>query len=428
MKKKKIILMIIILIILNICGFAYCKYILTRSFNVSINTIPFYFETEMSSENLTLTDSKATGTLKIKNYKDSQYNEFTTNYEIIIENNNKFDFSVNNENATNLKIEKSILGGEKIDENLNLVFTPKKDSDISLTENLTLKIKSTKPYSKEISYNITIKSTVDNSLKVGTFVEYNVAYTDFSSRKDYTTKNGWRYFGKDSSGRDMLISTGMLAQLNIRTVNEASWYEPTDSTRLSEFKQILGGDDYTFYQGTADYRALRYSAGLYYDFETLPMIYNNNSSDNNLIMYIMIKNNNTVYDSTDTTTRTAGEIIKTRNDIKIRLITLPEVNKTLNRTDIDSVTSFNDTTGVLRLDKISSLKGMEEYSYTTGGYVIASPYPSTGFRNHVTWCNYNGMLFEGESFGSGIRPLIILPVGTQIVDPDDDGVYELIFN
>ena len=51
------------------------------------------------------------------------------------------------------------------------------------------------------SYTATCKVTVKKVMAIGSYVQYDIPYTDMYSGQEYTVTNGWRYLGKDDSGK-----------------------------------------------------------------------------------------------------------------------------------------------------------------------------------------------------------------------------------
>lgn len=69
--------------------------------------------------------------------------------------------------------------------------------------------------------------------KLGAYVKYNVEYTDMYTDNNYTSENGWRYFGTDSSGNKLLISTGVPLKLTGNKDYDAWWDLTTNSNIMS---------------------------------------------------------------------------------------------------------------------------------------------------------------------------------------------------
>lgn len=278
----------------------------------------------------------------------------------------------------------------------------------------------------------------EHTLKIGDFVKYNVSYTDVYINKEYTADNGWRYLGKDESGNNLIISTGIPAMLYYSTSdsNNNTWWVKEDSTgedgttsrkaTLEEFKELLNGnnDDYTFYNGNnSGCKSLQASAGLYYNFGDINFKYATSSSSDlyNKGFYTSITSNDKTYNNTNNVTEvTANDLFNLHKDKSIvRLLTLPEVNKAIEReTDIDSTSRIQPTdeksknaeaVGLYRLDQLKNISSMNDYNYSlTGYYWLASPYPCAYYRTYVCLVGYDGNFHSSLDFYYGVRPVVVL--------------------
>ena len=280
----------------------------------------------------------------------------------------------------------------------------------------------------------TVTVTKPTTVSIGAFVEYAVSYTDaFNSDYKYTTTNGWRLldYTKNSDGtysNVKLISTGVPAKLyyNYSDTTYNSWYV-TDDTKLSEFKNVLGSD-YNYYTGTDTYYALRAAAGLYYNFGDINFAYGTSSAKNKGY-FTEITSNGTTYNSENTADTTGRNLfIPAGVNASVRLLTLPEMNKMLGRTDIDSTTQMTDPTGadgLFVLQNVKNITAMSAFDYSAGCYWLASPYPNAKNYNSVSYVLYSGIVNGISSYGYGVRPVVTLSSDIQLVDENSDGVLEI---
>ena len=156
MKHKCIILISLILICISsvVCA----KYILRRNFNIQVTTNKFYFEATAGQEQVELYN-EATIDLTIKNYlSENEYNNFNTNYQITVENSDKFQITV--EDANN----GTITSGAK-DNQVAVKLTTVENATIKARDTLVLKVTSTAPYSKEIKIEV-------NVYMIGRYAQY----------------------------------------------------------------------------------------------------------------------------------------------------------------------------------------------------------------------------------------------------------------
>lgn len=89
----------------------------------------------------------------------------------------------------------------------------------------------------------TVKVKEPATLKVGSYVEYDVSYTDMYQGTEYTSTNGWRYLGTESgTGNHLLISTAIPVVLYYKssTAGEnAKWWD-TDTTLNANVRATNG--------------------------------------------------------------------------------------------------------------------------------------------------------------------------------------------
>lgn len=134
----------------------YLEYVITKEFNINITASPFNFNEEADTD-INMEKTGTILTMTINNYNENkEYNNFDTEYEISIEENDKFSFSIDGENPTNNVITRTLSGGEAIDDSFEINFTAD-INELDLTETLNVKIVTKTPYYKEIILPITIK-------------------------------------------------------------------------------------------------------------------------------------------------------------------------------------------------------------------------------------------------------------------------------
>ena len=291
----------------------------------------------------------------------------------------------------------------------------------------------------ENKYNVAKDGTITKmaSASKGAFVEYAVSYTDvLNSNNKYTTTNGWRLLDYTDNGDGTyssvkLISTGVPAALDYyyNDTTNNSWYV-TDETKLAEFKNVLGSD-YTFYTGTDTYYGLQAAAGLYYNFKDIKFAYGASSRGRNLGYFTEIASNGTTYNSENTTETTGGNLfIPAGVNASVRLLTLPEMNKMLGRTDIDSMSTVIDSAemkGIFVLKNIKALASMSSYNYDSEYCALSSPVPNTSNNDKLCVVHTSGYASSVNSGSYGLRPVIQFTSNIQFADTNDDGVLELVW-
>jgi len=300
---------------------------------------------------------------------------------------------------------------------------------------------------------VTVKATVP--LAIGAFIQYDVEYTDAYKGYEYTKDNGWRLLdyteNEDGTYSNVkLISTGVPAMLYyyFNDTTNSSWYVTkesngegeTDTKTLENFRNILTDgveNSYNFYTGSETYYGLQASAGLYYNFGEIKFAYGTSNRGKSLGYFTKIKSNGTTYGKTidettnneviNTTEKTGAELfIPTGINATVRLMTLPEMNKILGKTDIDSKGSISDPTGAAGLFELGNIRSViSGYAYTSGYYWLASPSPDTSAYGSVCNVNYMGGVSNYYNTSGGVRPLISLSSNVQIVESETPGVFKI---
>ena len=293
----------------------------------------------------------------------------------------------------------------------------------------------------------------------GDFVEYGVAYKDvYAPNYEYTTTNGWRLldynYNADTGiySNVKLISTGVPAgtyNYYIQAVNNDWWVEEEtvqdpNAPSLSKFREVLGGEYYTFYTGDDTYYALQATAGTYYNLGEIDFTQGSWSSYNigyfnSISIYGQAQDEPTIYDedTNSTETKKGNELFKVREDATIRLITLPEINRILKRTTgaddaVDSLTQINateDAIGLFRLNQLKNVTRMNSYDYSEVYYWLASPAPSTDARDNICYVRADGTIgsyYYDYGNSSGVRPVICISSNIQFTDSDSDGTLEMV--
>ena len=217
------------------------------------------------------------------------------------------------------------------------------ETDISTLTNNLYKLNDT-----TAEYSITLKtygtngkvSTSNNVIKtkgaIGSYVQYNVPYTDMYSGINYTDDNGWRYLGKDDNGNYLIVSTGIPVILYFSFGNKIGnvadggtntwWATKTEisSENTPEIYRTDKGYDYNTDNGEPS----KYAAyGLRYKFESI--LFNYSASEINASTA-----NKGIYRKVGT--QTNGELSKTAfrasgvNIIDVHNLTLAELNRATN--------------------------------------------------------------------------------------------------
>ncbi len=160
------------------------------------------------------------------------------------------------------------------------------------------------------------------------------------------------------------------------------------------------------------------------------------SQDENEGYYKSIKNGSITF--AEGTNATGEQLFKV-DDVasNVRTLTLPELNKSLGRMDIDSITTISaeeDTKGIYRLDqltrvpRISNFVGYPMVSYADV-FWIASPYPQSNSKFNLfsaCKCRLDGSITGEFNSSPGVRPVVSLQGSKfQLKAVGNEGTYKM---
>ncbi len=270
-----------------------------------------------------------------------------------------------------------------------------------------------------------VTSTKETSIDIGSYVQYDMPYTDMYSGQEYTATNGWRYLGKDDSGNQLIVSTGIPAILFYSSAtnkgNQAngganSWWATKNeiSSTTDTLYKTTKGYDYNTDSGEPN----KYAAyGMRYKFGRIPFSYQASGtrvSTANTGIFRKI-GNTTSGTNINLNFRANGTDV-----VDVHNLTLAELNRATSkasgttREDIDTTSGFKDLTGTaLGLFDMQKLDGYTQNYY----YWLASP--STSSRNDVYGVNYissDVRLYSNSS--NGLRPVVTLKPDVQLTVVD----------
>ena len=270
-------------------------------------------------------------------------------------------------------------------------------------------------------YTATCKVTVKEAMPIGSYIQYNVPYTDMYSGIEYTANNGWRYLGKDDAGNQLIVSTGIPAILhysyssnkgNTADGGANSWWatKAEISTTTDTLYKTDKGYDYNTDNGEPN----KYAAyGLRYKFENIPFTYQaSGTSASTANTGIFRKVGNTTSGTNISLNFKASGV----NVVDVHNLTLAELNRATSkasgtyRADSSTGSGFKDLTGTaLGLFDMQKLDGYTQ-SYL---YWLASP--DAGSRNGVYRVDYIISGVDGGSnFNLGVRPVVSLPSSVNL--------------
>ena len=271
------------------------------------------------------------------------------------------------------------------------------------------------------------------------FVKYDVAYTDvYYPEYKYSTTNGWRLLSytdnQDGTYSNVkLISTGIPAKVAVDMLGSQlnnDWWV-TDALGQQELEEALEWpSDWFSYAGD---NSLAVSAGLYSNLGDIEFEYGEIQGKEryNKGSYISITNGSNVYDYYYPFMLKGNSLFKNGN-VKLNTVTLTNINKARYNIDLsstDTIQTFEDETGIYRLDQLKNVEGMSNYVYDSSRYLLATPLISDWDPDAVDYVEANGEIFSGTGVttifpeGDGIRPVITINSDRVIFNKSADGKY-----
>ena len=277
------------------------------------------------------------------------------------------------------------------------------------------------------SYTAACKVTVKEAIAIGSYVQYDIPYKDMYTDQEYTATNGWRYLGKDDSGNQLIVSTGIPAILYYKSNNNIGNKADGGENSWWATKKEIGETTDTLYQTTKGYdynkdsgEPNKYAAfGMRYNFRSIPFSYQESETEvSTANTGIFRKVGNTISGTNINLNFEANgvEVVDVHN------LTLAELNRATNkasgtsREDTNQDSGYQDLTGAAKgLFDMQKLDGYTDHYY----YWLASPY--AGERDSV--CAVLNLVYEGIS-GSGsvngdflylgVRPVVTLKPNVQL--------------
>ena len=280
--------------------------------------------------------------------------------------------------------------------------------------------------SEETSFTFTINADMGTHFAAGSYVEYNVNYTDVYNSNEYIATNGWRYLGTDDDGNHLLISTGIPMGLKL---GDTADYVAKDNG-ASE-KWWVWDEEYPTFRSRATIN------GLTQNFDKIPYVKAENITAISGQILNQLTYNTTIglFDGTDITTDD-GEtytavgnkfISSTYSSIvsNVRTLTYEDMakvvvslgNTTFDYTDYDYVRYYWDACATL----MGNSSGLF-YMSGTQTYWICSTSGNMGLRYCDAFWNWS-VSTSGITYG--IRPVVVLSPDVTFEDTDGDGVYEI---
>ena len=297
-------------------------------------------------------------------------------------------------------------GTTSVDKTLPYEVTDNGDYEFTVTGKIGDKI-----YEEKI--NVTVNQ-YSKELKLGSYVKYNVKYTDSYTGNQFTEKNGWRVLDLGTENADgtrngvKLISTGIPAQLYYHNKNISSAVWKGSATQAANYRT-------KFYGSSSDKNPnMLYASGLYYNFRSIVFSKGTSTSTTNTGFYTEVKG------------QTSGNLSSTAfiadGATEVHNLTLDELNDARNKKAGRVLYALkNDADGSSSQTKISTsndaakglfyLRDLNKYGYTSSKsnfyYWLASPRSAGSL---YVWSLYHdGVITYHSYYTCGVRPVVSLP-------------------
>lgn len=281
-------------------------------------------------------------------------------------------------------------------------------------------------------YKFECTVNVYNYIPIGSYVSYNVEYTDVSTGGIYNANNGWRYLGRDDKENWLLISTTTPVFLSYSPTSNAGyenngWWANDDEV-AERFGDTYSNSGYSGYPS-------RYAAlGLEKNFEKIPyeQVESGSSASIRNILMGRFSNNNE--------NGTIGSFFRdasiSDSILNVRALNLADINKAIN-TITGSNKSLTTTTPSFKSLTDNALGLFDIYALTGKYYTywVASPYISGSYNNDLASVQKGGLYYiqygNGQIVGwagynaLGVRPVIELSSEIVLYDKNEDGILEI---
>lgn len=239
------------------------------------------------------------------------------------------------------------------------------------------------------NYTATCTVKVKESMAIGSYVEYDVPYTDMYAGIEYTKDTGWRYLGKDDAGNQLIVSTGIPAilhyDLNSNIGNTAdnkkdgnSWWATTAeiSATTDILYQTTKGYDYYTDSGEPN----KYAAyGLRYKFDKIPFTYQESGTSVSTANTGIFRKVGNTTSGTNISLNFKAEGV---NVVDVHNLTLAELNRATSkasgttRADTETSVGFQYLKGTAK--DLFYLGHLTEFTQSWG-YWLASPSASNRY-------------------------------------------------
>ena len=275
------------------------------------------------------------------------------------------------------------------------------------------------------SYTATCKVTVKEAMAIGSYVQYDMPYIDMYSGQEYTATNGWRYLGKDDTGNQLIVSTGIPAILYYDRSNNIgnqadgganSWWATKNeiSSTTDTLYKTTKGYDYNTDSGEPN----KYAAyGMRYKFKNIPFSYQatgTNVSTANTGIFRKVGDITSGENISLNFKANEAEVVDVHN------LTLTELNRATNKANAISREDTNIDSGFKDLEGTAEgLFDMQKLDGYTQNYYYWLASPDASGRSYVRGVHYYySYVYGGDNGRRGLRPVVTLKSDVQLTVVD----------
>ena len=253
-------------------------------------------------------------------------------------------------------------------------------------------------------------------ITIGSYVEYDVSYTDMYQGTSYTSTNAWRYLGTDKSGNKLLVSTAIPVIVyahNTTSGGKAKWWDTTQTDTNDKIVQ-----------------------GMLKNFDKIPYAKKTagtamTSGEENTAIGAFAPSKRT-YNGSEY--NAIGDYFKSSTYAdkiqKVSVLTLEELNRAVNgvngntpRAETSVEEGFKDLTGTAKgLFDMHDLSGYSaNYMYWLATSHVT--YTDTIYAVHykTTFPKVN----NGKDYYDGVRPVIVLSSDAELVYNTTDQIFKI---
>lgn len=441
----------------------YQEFIINDDFNFKINSSSFNFNVIMET-NIKAEKTASDVNMVINNYSsDTNYNIYDIEYDLSLQDNDKFTISISEAKENDGVISKILNGGYQLSDNYVLELAADIDA-LNITENVNLVITINEPYKTIIYLPLTLSLqpvtiTLDpnggniNTLSYNSYKgknyptfetptwtghTFNGWYTEktggtkITDLTEITTSNNHTLYAQWTSR--LLVDNAEIGDYVNYPVDYSNVYTRWDGTLIG--KSTYTGWRVVGYEGEGDERYVKLvSTGIPLVFRHPVETSGTTSSSVNALTtnFLSTPINSTVTNynfiksgfltSTGSSTTSITQVSTLFNNQytqtysngnpAVRSIIAEDIEEAMG----DSIENLTD----LRYSTLFSIPA----TTATSGYSYAGYYIATSYNTTYLWCSYYSGYVVYTSGTNGVRPVVLLKAAVEADGKDENGIWQL---